>query len=95
MKKNYKNNSVKELDTLIIRLDGHENFVLIPIYFEAFDFSDLSYLNEKQCFKPDGVKYGHADKDDFCFAHIVSFALHNGKLIPIVNAYRNNYLRDI
>ncbi|WP_439483994.1 leucine-rich repeat domain-containing protein [Cyclobacterium plantarum] len=85
----------KELADLILRLKDHHGFVLVPIYFEAFDFHDWHHLKVYQFFKPSGVKYGSADKDDFCFAHLVTFYNSNGRLIANKNSHRNDYLKDL
>ena len=86
----------KELGAMLEKLEEREDFVLVPVYFKAFQFEEFDFLKPYQFFKPDGAKYGQADKGtNLCFSHLVKFSNVNGVNLPIPNASRDDYLLDL
>ena len=86
----------QELKVMLEKLEQEKGFIICPIYFRAFQFSELAELKKYQFFKPDGSAYGHADKaTNLCFADLVSFYNVNGTNLASPNPNRDRYLLDL
>lgn len=85
-----------ELGVMLQKLEQKKDFIICPIYFKAFEFDEFESLKQYQFFKPDGTKYGHADKGtNLCFAHLVKFDKVHGVNMPNIDALRDDYLLDL
>ncbi|MBL7826659.1 MAG: toll/interleukin-1 receptor domain-containing protein, partial [Saprospiraceae bacterium] len=71
-----------------IQRQESDGLLVFPILLEPCDFTQWTYLRDRQLFIPNGSKYGLPEIEQLSYAHLVAFD-KNGRVLP--NPFREEY----